>query len=603
MALRILFPYLKRYKLQFVLGPVFKLIEAIIELILPLLMAAIIDQGINGNNPLLIRRYGIIMIILVFLAVIFSFSCQYSASVASQGVGTRMREALFLRINNMSQTELQSFGTSSLINRVNGDVNQIQELVALSIRLLSRSPVIAVGGIILSFFINWRLAMILLLVVPVAAVLLVLIMRSSTRHMKQALVQSDKVTELFTDNMAGARVIRAFAREDHERSYFAKKADQLADSWIVANGISALMNPLTNLLFNAVIVFIIWRSGTYVNIGSLTQGEVLALVNYLTQIVAALMVWAMLASIFPRSFAAADRIEKVMKDMPADSSKRSDVGNENSDSREGGIDESSSLLCRDLCFTYPSARSPSLEGIHLTLSPGEELGIIGATGSGKSTLAKLLVGLYQHSSGELYLFGKRISDWDTDALRQQIAWIPQKAVLFKGTIRSNLYFGLTREEQAAYRNENSSGQSGEELEARMWSALEAAQAAEFVCELSEGLDTVVERGGLNYSGGQRQRLSIARALMRNAKLYIFDDSSSALDYLTDSRMRREVRKYTADAAVIRISNRVYQLLNVDRILVLDNGEQVALGPHKDLLKLSHIYREIAESQEGGIHAQ
>lgn len=597
--MRKLFPYLKKYRIQLGLGPLFKFIEAIIELILPLLMSAIIDDGINGDNPDLIRRYGAIMMVLVILAVIFSFSCQYMASVASQGVGTRLREALFKRINRMNQSELHAYGTSSLINRVNGDVNQIQVLVAMSIRLLSRSPVLAIGGVVMSFFINWRLALILLLIVPIAGILLALIMRTSTRFMKKALIQSDKVTELFSDSLAGARVIRAFAREDHERSYFAKKAEQLANSWIVANAISGLMNPLTNMLFNAVIVFIIWRSAGPVNVGSMTQGNVIALVNYLSQIVVALMVWANLASLFPRAFAAGDRINEILdEDNPLPHHEIE----EESDTNKVDVDDTAPILSVEgVDFTYPGTRVPALQQIEFRVGAGEELGIIGATGSGKTTLANLLLDLYPIGSGDIRFMGKSLKDWGLRELREQIAWVPQKAILFKGSIRSNLYFGLTESEQQRYQQEDST-ESAKALENRMWAALEAAQAASFVRELNGQLDANVERGGHNLSGGQRQRLSIARGLMREAKLYIFDDSSSALDYLTDARMRKAVRQLTTEAAVVRISNRVYQLIQVDKILVLDNGRQVALNSHEALLDDSPIYREIAESQEGGVHA-
>lgn len=589
-------PYLKPYRLQIGLGPLFKFIEALIELIMPLLMSAIIDRGINGNNPVLIRRYGLIMFALVFVAVTFSFSCQYMASVASQGTGTRLREALFRRINAMSQSELNRLGTSSLINRVNGDVNQIQLLVAMTIRLLSRSPVLAIGGVLMSFYVNWKMAMILLLVVPVAAVVLFFIMRSSTRYMKKALVQSDKVTELFTDNIAGSRVIRAFAREDHERSYFAGKADGLAHSWIVANAISGLMNPLTNLLFNGVIVLIIWLSGANVNTGSMTQGDVLALVNYLTQIVAALMVWANLASLFPRAFAAGERIGQILDESES-------IAEIESSALPVEIKDIETILAvEDLSFTYPGTRTPALDHLSFRIDRGEEMGIIGATGSGKTTIANLLTAMYPPTQGEIIFLGRRFDEWSIKDMRQEIAWIPQKAILFKGTIRSNLLFGMKTEERARY-DSGTVAENADELEARMWAVLDAAQAAGFVRDLDGGLDAPVERGGQNLSGGQRQRLNIARALMRDASLYIFDDSSSALDYLTDVNMRKAVRAYIGDAAVIRISNRIHQLLHVDRILLLDNGQQAALGSHDELLEESTLYQEIAASQEGGIHAK
>lgn len=592
-----LFPYFKNYRLQFTLGPVFKLIEAIIELIMPLLMSAIIDQGINGHNPELIRRYGLIMLLLVFVAVIFSCSCQYMASVASQGTGTRLREVLFDRINAMSQTELNRFGTASLINRVNGDVNQIQVLVAMSIRLLSRSPVLAVGGVVMSFYVNWRMAVILLMVVPVASVLLVFIMRSSTRYMKKALLQSDKVTELFTDNIAGSRVIRAFAREGHERQYFSGKVDDLADQWSLSTAISGLMNPLTNLLFNGVIALVIALSGVQVNIGDMTQGDVLALVNYLTQIVAALMVWANLASLFPRSFAAGERLGQILEEQEESTNKQDQPDKASADRHATRI-----LDVKDLTFTYPTTRTPALTDLSFHLDRGEELGIIGATGSGKSTIVNLLTAMYEPSRGQLSFLGRSVDEWSIQEMRKHVAWVPQQAILFKGTIRTNLEFGLTAEERLLYAK-NQSPFTHTALESKMWAVLEAAQAAGFVRELEGGLDATVERGGQNLSGGQRQRMNIARALMRDASLYIFDDSSSALDYLTDVNMRKAVRAYVGDAAIIRISNRVHQLINVDRILLLDNGKQSALASHKELLQLSELYREIAASQEGGIYAE
>ncbi|MDD2214574.1 MAG: ABC transporter ATP-binding protein [Oscillospiraceae bacterium] len=575
--LRNLLPYLKPYRLQLSLGPLFKLIEAIIELLIPLIMARMIDIGVAGQDQHYLWSHGLLLLGLVVIGLLFSLCCQYMASVASQGVGTRLRTAVYEQILRLPKAQLQTIGSASLINRITGDINQIQLAVAMTIRLLSRAPFLAIGGMIMSFIIEPRLAVILLLTVPVAALLLYLIMRATVRVFKLAQRQTDKVVTLIRDNISGARVIRSLAKEPHEQAYFGANNDKLNHFLTRAGQISSLMNPLTSLLFNGGIVFVIWQSGALVDTGQLHQGDVLALANYLGQIVLAMMVVANLVILFPRAYASSGRVTEVLNLQPDSGS--ADQGN----ALKPATPVPAGLAFNQVSLTYPANREPSLTQISFRLRPGEQLGVIGATGSGKSTLIAALLREYALSQGDITINGLSIRQAPVAAWHRQIAWVPQKAVLFSGSLRSNLLWGLPPDVQPD--------------ETAIWSVLQDAQAADFVRLLPGGLDAAVERGGQNFSGGQRQRLTIARALLKQASIYVFDDSSSALDYATDLALRRAVRRRTRQACVIIISQRVYQVRDTEQILVLENGRMAGLGTHQTLLQHCPLYQDIARSQE------
>ncbi|NJP40738.1 ABC transporter ATP-binding protein [Oscillospiraceae bacterium HV4-5-C5C] len=575
--LRNLLPYLKPYRLQLCLGPLFKLVEAVIELLIPMVMARMIDIGVARHDRQYLWSHGLLLLGLVIIGLIFSLSCQYMASVASQGVGTRLRTAVYEQILMIPKAKLQPIGSASLLNRITGDINQIQLAVAMTIRLLSRAPFLAIGGMIMSFIIEPRLAVILLLTVPVAAVLLYVIMRATVTVFKLAQKQTDKVMTLIRDNISGARVIRSLAKEPHEQAYFGENNNKLNQLLTRAGQISSLMNPLTSLLFNGGIVFVIWKSGALVDTGQLRQGDVLALANYLGQIVLAMMVVANLVILFPRAYASSGRVTEVLG-LKADlwpAPKPADPAHIKP--------ESVGLVFNQVSLTYPANREPSLEQISFRLKPGEQLGVIGATGSGKSTLIAALLREYAISRGDITINGQSIKQAAVSDWHRQIAWVPQKAVLFSGSLRSNLLWGLPQDAPPDDQD--------------LWSALQDAQAADFVRLLPGGLDAAVDRGGQNFSGGQRQRLTIARALLKRASIYVFDDSSSALDYATDLALRQAVRRRTRQACVVIISQRVYQVREAEQILVLDNGHMAGLGTHQTLLQHCPLYQDIARSQE------
>lgn len=569
-----LWPYLRGYKKELILGPLFKLSEAVIETLLPFLIARLIDLGINAGNRGFIINQTLWMLLLVVFAVIFAFSCQYMSSVCSQGFGTNLRTAIVKKISHASQEDTQHFGQSSLLVRSTLDINQLQLAIAMTIRLVSRAPFLTVGSLIMGLIINTRLALLMLAAIPVAAYALWLIMQATVRVYRVVQLRLDKVTGLIRDNLSGSKVIRAFAREGHERRFFAAKNLDLTRENIRSGKIAALMNPVTSLIFNGVIVLVLWRGGLLVNVGQLTQGEVFAFIGYQTQLVNAMMVVAMLFMQFPKAFTAGKRVAEV---LAYEAEEPQAVVADPYETSEALLD------VKDLAFTYPGSHVSALEGISFSLKKGETLGVIGATGSGKSTLAALLLHFFRSDRGELHFDGRDIESLDEHELRQRIAYVPQKASLLAGTIRSNLLLG-----QAA--------RSGNYSDERLWAALRLAQAEDFVAEKEGGLDAVVERGGVNFSGGQKQRLSLARAVLHDFDLLILDDATSGLDYLTDYKFRKALAPLVKEKAVVFISQRVHVVKNAARILVLDDGKQMALGTHRELLKTSELYREIASSQ-------
>ena len=583
--MKVLLEHLKPFRLQLGLGPLFKLVEAVIELATPLLMARIIDEGIRGQDRPLIWRLGALILALTVVGVAFSFLTQYMASVASQGTGTRLRRAVFERAIRLDEAGGDAMGTVSLTNRLTSDINQIQLAVAMTIRLLTRAPFLAIGGVIMSFSISPRLSLLLLAAVPLAALLLWFLMRQAIRIFRRVQRQLDRVAGRVRDHLAGVRVIRAFGREADERVRFASANEQLRRLVQWGATVSALMNPVTQLIFNAAIVLVLWRGAGAVNTGEVTQGQMLALTNYLGQIVLAMMVVANLVLLFPRAFAAAGRVSETLNTPPALASAEAPAAPlATHGAGDGQPAEGTPLLrCESLGFRFPGAQDALLTDLNFSLEAGETLGVIGATGAGKSTLLDLLMGFQYPESGRILVRGEELTRERLPAWRDEIAWVSQRAVLLSGTIRSNLGLGL----DPAYVSD-----------ARCYEALERAQVLELVKGLDGGLDAVVERGGSNFSGGQRQRVAIARALMRPASLLLLDDCFSALDYLTDLRLRQAIAALPQRPAVILVSQRVHQIRGASRILLLDEGRVAGLAPHAELLEHSALYRDIVRSQQG-----
>ncbi|HHX37439.1 MAG TPA: ABC transporter ATP-binding protein [Clostridiaceae bacterium] len=583
--LKIMAPYFKKIRLYLSLGPIFKLTEAIIELCLPLLMARMIDEGVGAGNSAVIRHYGIWMLVLVIVAVLFSFSCQYMASLASQGFGTEVRNGVFHRIMTLSTEQLDEFGSGSLTNRLTVDINQMQVGVAMTIRLLSRAPFLCIGGLLLALSINWKLSLVLLATIPLVVIILRFVMLATVRTYHVVQSGLDKLAQLIQDNLSGVRVIRAFDRGDRERAIFNEK--NLAWQTIIekAGRIAALINPLSVLIFNFGVVAVLHLGGKAIQVGTLTQGELIALINYFNQIVMALIVVANLALTFTRSFTALDRVVELLK-LP-DESKAADsiMGADQEMRHKARIllaeQPPTDLVFEQLGYTYPGSSEPALREISFRLKPCESLGIIGGTGSGKSTLARLIAGYSDPTEGHITWSGQDISTLQSQTGFRFVQLIFQKAQLFTGTVRSNLAMA-----------------NPEATETEMREALEIAQAASFVRSHMEGLDQTVERGGMNFSGGQRQRLAIARSLLVCPHYLIMDDCSSGLDYATDAALYRALERWKDPRlSLLIISQRVYSVVRADRILVLDNGRMVGLGKHEELLENCELYREIVASQQ------
>lgn len=560
--------FLKYYKKQFIWGPFFKLLEAIFELLLPLLMARIIDEGIVQNNQSVIVRYGLLMVVLSISGYLFSLTCQYFASVASQGVGTITRNRVYAHINQLSQEQVQHIGANTLTTRLTSDVNQIQLAVAMLIRLAVRAPFIILGSIFLALMINTEITMIFIGVMVLVSIILFITTKLSVPFYQTIQATLDKLTLVLSENISGVRVIRAFSNQTRETNRFNEVAKEVKEKQISVGKIIAMINPLTYLIVNIGIVLVIYAGGYQVNQGTLSAGEVIALVNYLTQIFLALVVLASILVIFTRGIASANRINQILAIQPL-----FDEGTINNLQPYQGAQ----LQFKDVEFTYSDASKPFIQSLSFSLNKGETLGIIGGTGSGKSCVALLMSHLYQQTAGEIYFEGQPISSYTNQYLRQEIALVPQKSVLFAGSLRFNLTLGI----EAA---------SDQQIQ----DALITAQST-FVNQWPQRLDAMIEQGGRNLSGGQRQRLSIARALVQSPSMIILDDSSSALDYTTDAALRQALSEMPLTKVII--SQRISSLRHADHILVLDNGHVAGYGSHQDLMNSCALYQEIAASQQ------
>lgn len=567
--------YLKQFKFQVLVGPVFKLTEAIFELIVPLVMAQIIDVGIaNGDRGYVIRMGGV-MVLLGLVGLCCALICQYCAAKASQGFGTVLRSEMFRHINSLSHGEIDQIGTPSLITRITNDVNQLQLAVAMLIRLVVRAPFLVIGSTVMALMIDWKLACVFFVAAPLMALVLYLVMSRSIPFYRIIQKKLDHISLITRENLSGVRVIRAFSRQEKEKERFAQASDDQMTTSIAVGRISALLNPLTSAIINLAIAAVIWFGGFRVDSGNMTQGEVIAFVNYLNQILLAMIVVANLVVIFTKAAASATRVSEVLELHSSIVNRVSKPAQEVAGSPEIEFDS--------VRFAYPDAGDYSLSDISFSIKRGQTLGIIGGTGCGKSTLVNLIPRFYEVTEGSLKVDGVDVRDYPLPQLRGKVGVVPQKAVLFSGTLRRNMQW---RKEDA----------TDEEI----WQALETAQAADFVRKMPDGLDSVILQGGKNLSGGQKQRLTIARALVGAPEILILDDSASALDFATDAALRRAIAKFSAEHAnsmtTIIVSQRANTVRYADEIVVLDDGRAVGIGTHEQLLESCQTYQEIYWSQ-------
>lgn len=564
-----LLKYLKNYKKELIFGPIFKLLEAIFELTVPLVMAKIIDNGIaNGNSSYILKMSGLI-VVLGICGLGFALTCQYLAAKCAYGFGTELRTALYKHINSLSYSGIDKIGTASIVNRLTNDSNTVQNGVNMFIRLAVRAPFLVIGAAVMAITIDVKLSMIFFVAAPLISFVIFMIMRKTIPMYKKTQQRLDRASMLTRENLEGTRVIRAFSRQQEEIDEFKDAVDDISDCSIAVGKISAILNPVAFMVMNLGIVAIIWFGGIKINAGSLTQGELTAFTNYMTQILLALIVLANLIVTFTKAFASANRISEIFDIAPEQS------GKDIADTDCGG----NIIEFRSVSFAYETSGDNSVKNVSFTLKKGEMLGIIGGTGSGKSTLANLIPCFYRAASGDILVSGINVNDWEIDSLRRRIGIVPQKAILFSGTIRENM----------KWRNKNASDEE-------IITALKTAQAWEFVSKFPERLDKKVSHGGRNFSGGQRQRLSIARALVGSPDILILDDSTSALDYATDLALRKSLKSEMSETTVIMISQRTTSLKDADKIIVMEDGEAVGIGTHSDLLKSCEVYSEIYRSQ-------
>ncbi len=566
-----LLKYMKDYRKESVLAPLFKMLEASFELLVPLVMASIIDKGIAGNDSPYIIKMGLILVLLAAVGLASSVTAQYFSARAAVGFATKLRSALFSHIQSLSYTELDDAGTSTLITRLTSDVNQLQNGVNLTLRLLLRSPFIVFGAMIMAFTVDVKSALVFVVAIPLLSVVVFGIMIVSMPLYKKVQSALDRILGRTRENLDGARVIRAFCREDAEIGAFEEENELLRTTQIFVGKISAAMNPVTYVIVNIALVVLLWTGALQVDSGRITQGEVVALVNYMSQILVELVKLANLIIQITKALACARRIENVFDMKPS---------MENGTITDFAVNNAAPAVSFEhVCLTYSKGGAESLTDIDFTVGRGETVGIIGGTGSGKTSVVNLIPRFYDATKGTVRINGKNAKDYDIDALRAKIGIVPQQSVLFKGTIRENLMWG----------NEDATEQ---ELE----SALEISQAKEFVDAKEGRLDFMVAQGGKNLSGGQKQRLAIARAVVRSPQILILDDSASALDYATDARLRKALKGLKSDMSVIIVSQRAASIQFADKIIVLDDGKMAGIGTHEQLLAENEIYQEIYYSQ-------
>ena len=567
--------YLKDYKKESILAPLFKLLEAFFELMVPLVMANIIDYGISNRNMGYIGKMGLLLLLLGVVGLASSITAQFFAAKAAVGVSTKLRQALFDHIEDLSFTDIDKAGTSTMITRMTSDVNQVQSGINMTLRLFLRSPIIVFGAMIMAFTIDVKCALIFVVAIPLLSIVVFGIILSTIPMYKKVQSRLDQVLGITRENLTGVRVIRAFHQEAKEEERFRENNEALSAMQIFVGKISACMNPVTYIIVNGAIIALIYTGAVQVNIGNLSQGEVVAIINYMNQILVELVKLANLIVTMTKALACADRVASVFE-IGADAAY---MGAQNQKLADK-VDKSAPFLdFKHVSLTYQGAGAPTLQDMNFTVNRGDTVGIIGGTGSGKTSLVNLIPGFYPATEGEILLEGRDIKTMSDEELRGRIGVVPQKAVLFKGTIRSNLQWGKP-----------------DATEEEMWKALELAQASEVVEGKDGKLDATVAQNGKNFSGGQRQRLTIARALVRNPEILILDDSASALDYATDAKLRAALRTLEDKTTTFIVSQRASTIRHADKIIVLDDGEIAGVGTHDELLKDCTVYQEIYYSQ-------
>ena len=573
-----------KFRRYMVIGPACKLIEVIFDLLTPLVIAQMIDKGIGAHDVSAVVRYGMVLAAMAVIGISFTLVCQKMAALTSQGMGTDIRGALYQHINKLSYAELDRFGTPSLITRITNDVNQVQLAVALGVRMLIRWPFLAVGSMCAALAIDLKLGIIFLICTPAIGLVFWVVMARCIPYYKQLQAKLDRIALICREGLSGARVVRAFVREDHERERFAQAADDQANTAIAVGKLSSILNPVTFLVMNLGVCAILWVGGIQVSVGELTQGQVMAFVNYMTQTLTSIVYVANLVVVFTKASASASRINEVLNCVPG----IADEGNQPvALPKPGNVASVPALSLSHASFSFGAGAANAVNDVTLELPLGKTLGIIGGTGSGKSTLVSLIPRLYDASTGSVSVMGVDVRTWPLDQLRRVVATVPQRASLVSGSIRSN----LTWRDEAA---------TDEEL----WVALDMAQASEFVRNKPQGLDAPVEAGGKNFSGGQRQRLTITRALVGSPQILIMDDSASALDFKTDAALRHAIRERSMRGAAkgglplttVIVSQRVSTVRDADVICVLDHGSVAGLGTHDELYATCRLYREICQSQ-------
>lgn len=591
-TMKSLLKYIKDYKKESVLAPLFKMLEASFELMVPLVMASIIDRGIANADTAYIIKMGLILVLLAAVGLISAVTAQYFSAKAAVGFATKLRSALFSHIQNLSYTELDTIGTNTLITRMTSDVNQLQNGVNLTLRLLLRSPFIVFGAMIMAFTVDVKAALIFVVAIPLLSIVVFGIMIASMPLYKKVQAALDKILGRTRENLAGARVIRAFTNEESEIAEFEKENELLLNTQVFVGKISAAMNPVTYVIVNIALVVLLWTGAIRVDSGIITQGAVVALVNYMSQILVELVKMANLIIQLTKALACAKRVEAIFAitssmgdgnlNTDAINSLNTGISNSKNDTsviNKENTEKNAAIVFDHVSLTYSGGGDESLTDINFTVQKGETVGIIGGTGSGKTSVVNLIPRFYDATKGRVMIDGADVKDYKIAALREQIGIVPQKAVLFKGSIKDNLLWG----------NENAT-------ETDLEKALEISQAKEFVDTKEGRLDFMVAQGGKNLSGGQKQRLTIARAIVRNPQILILDDSASALDFATDAKLRQAIKSMKNDMSVIIVSQRASSIQYADKIIVMDDGAMAGIGTHEQLLAENEIYQEIYYSQ-------
>ena len=565
------FRFMKPYKLEIFLTCLFVVIQSLSDLYLPDLNASIIDEGVMMGDFTVIAKYGVIMLIVALLVGAATLATTYFSAKSSMAYGRDMRQALFTKVQSFSAADVESFGTASLITRTTNDVNQMQQTLQMVLRSVITTPIMMIGGIFMALKQDVKLSVILIFIVPIIAVLVVVLTKKSHPMFKKMQSQVDVLNQVLREQLSGIRVIRAFVRTDYEEKRYAKENEKMRDYSCKAHTLMTLMMPLVTLVMNFATLAAYYFGAIRIDNGGMQVGALTAFVTYLSQILMSVNMSAMMMNMLPRAMTSMARIEEVLNKEP---SVQDDANAESVD-----LGKFESLEFRDVSFAYPDAERPVLENISFTMRPGDTTAVIGSTGSGKPTLVNLIPRIYDTTSGQILINGINIQDVPQDDLRLYLGFVPQKAFLFDGTIASNLQYGKP-----------------DATEEEMWHALEVAQGRDFVSEKPGQLQSGISQGGSNVSGGQRQRLAIARAIIRHPGVYIFDDSFSALDFKTDAKLRQALAKETKEAAVLIVAQRVTTVLNADQIIVLDEGKIVGIGKHRELMDSCPIYREIVLSQ-------